>query len=77
MAYFNTSIGISSPYTFPPLGAPASVEDDSTVQSSHLDSIDSIFDCLEGHFLYDDGTLPHNTTGFESKGSSVSTFPPR
>ncbi|KAI9441827.1 hypothetical protein H4582DRAFT_1935301 [Lactarius indigo] len=72
MIYFDASFGIA---ISAPLGAPASVEDGSITQSGHLDGVDSIFDCPEGRFFYDSGTLPHNTAGFEPEGGSASTFP--
>ncbi|KAH9039784.1 hypothetical protein EDB85DRAFT_1927612 [Lactarius pseudohatsudake] len=74
MTYFDTSFGIANPRTFSaPLAAPASVEDGSTTQSGHLDGVDSIFDCPEGHSFYESGTLPYNTTGFEPEGGSQYT----
>jgi len=77
MTYFDASFGIANPLAFsPPLGAPASAEDDSTIQSGHPDCIESIFDCPEGRFFYDGGTLPHNTNGFQPESGSVSTSPP-
>ncbi|KAH9066098.1 hypothetical protein EDB83DRAFT_2551788 [Lactarius deliciosus] len=71
MTYFDTSFGIANPRTFSaPFGAPASVEDRSTTQSGHLDGVNSIFDCPEGHLFYDSGTLPHDTTRFAPEGDS-------
>ncbi|KAH8995906.1 hypothetical protein EDB92DRAFT_1814379 [Lactarius akahatsu] len=78
MTYFDASFGIANPRTLlAPLGAPASVEDGSTTQSGHLDGVDSIFDCPEGHSFYQSGTLPYNTTGFEPEDGSYTTVATR
>ncbi|KAI9450626.1 hypothetical protein BJY52DRAFT_1191718 [Lactarius psammicola] len=74
MAYFDSSFGIANPLSFSPRqGAPASVEDDSNMQSGHLDCIGPILDCLEGRFSYDDYILPHNTNGFQPESGSSTT----
>ncbi|KAH9042970.1 hypothetical protein EDB83DRAFT_2677532 [Lactarius deliciosus] len=74
MTYFDASFGIANPPTFSsPLGAPASVEDRSTIQSGHLDGVNSIFDYPEGRPFYESGTLPHNTTSFDPEGGSQYT----
>ncbi|KAH8985638.1 hypothetical protein EDB86DRAFT_2958337 [Lactarius hatsudake] len=68
MSHFNDPFIIPNPDTFPALDVPASVED---LDNSTMHSINnSTFDFS---FLYDGGTSPYNTTGFESKGDSFAT----
>jgi hypothetical protein len=73
---FNTSFGIANPRASPPLTAPTSEQVDLSTQAI-MDDINFMLACLEGSFLYDSGTLPQNSTGFQSAGGPVSTFPPR
>lgn len=56
------------------MGTLASVEDDSTMQPGHPDCIDFTFNCSEGRFRYDGGTLSHDATGFQPEDGSVSIF---
>lgn len=74
---FNASFGIANSRTSPSLGAPTSEEGDSTMQFGYLDDINFILACLEGGFFYDSGTLPRNSTGFQSENDPVNTSPSR
>lgn len=73
---FNASFRIANPRTSPTLRAPTSEEVDLTMQAGVLDDINFILACMEGSFLYDSGTLPHNSTEIQPEGGPVSAFHP-
>ncbi|KAF8261585.1 hypothetical protein EI94DRAFT_1789386 [Lactarius quietus] len=64
---------VANPSTSPPMSAPTSEEPDSTTKSGYLDEINFMLACMEGSFLYESGTLPHDSTGSQPEGGPSTT----